>query len=83
MAEPLITYESALASLTEAVEAYATDRRPATFDAMEAALENAKQLLRPSSVGWPGASPRGFINLTRGDARTLERNDEMTRKSQA
>lgn len=50
MNEPLIAYERALAALAEAVEAYATDQRPATFDAMEAALINAKQLLKTSSV---------------------------------
>lgn len=43
--EPLITYERALASLAEAVEAYSTDQRPVTFDAMEAALAEAKLVM--------------------------------------
>lgn len=51
MNEPLIAYERALAALAEAVEAYATNQKPYTFDAMEAALADAKELLKPISVG--------------------------------
>lgn len=45
MPEPLITLERQLAALAEAVEAYTTNQKPYTFDAMEQEMLKAKKML--------------------------------------
>lgn len=45
MPEPLITLERQLAALAEAVEAYTTNQKPYTFDAMETEMLKSKKLL--------------------------------------
>ena len=50
MSEPLITLERQLAALAEAVENYATNQKPSTFDAMEQEMLNAKKMLNSKNL---------------------------------
>lgn len=50
MADYIVRIERALASLVDSVEGFAYDQRPATFDALEKSLAEAKKFLAGTSL---------------------------------